>query len=129
LGIYLLSFIGVRTGLPYIVFYLLILGFGFALFSSPNSNAIMSSVERRYFGVASGTLGTMRVIGQMLSMGVAMMIFSIVIGNVRITPGLYPLFIKSAKIALAISGTLCFFGIFSSLARGRIRDQGAADIS
>lgn len=120
-AIYLLSFIGNSTGLPFIVFNLLILGFGFALFSSPNTNAVMSSVERRYFGVASGALSTMRVIGQMLSMGVSLMIFSIIIGKVRITPELYPLFLRSVKIALVINGTLCLIGIFSSLARGRMR--------
>ncbi len=123
LGIFLLSFIGDNTGLPYIVVDLLIIGFGFAFFSSPNTNAVMSSVEKRYLGIASGTLGTMRVIGQALSMGVIMMIFSIIIGKVRITPELYPQFLESAKIALAIMGTLCFIGIFSSLARGKVRTE------
>jgi EmrB/QacA subfamily drug resistance transporter len=125
LGTYLLSFIGEHTGLTYIVINLIILGFGFAFFSSPNTNAVMSSVERRYFGLASGTLGTIRLIGQMLSMGMAMMILSIVIGKVRITPDLYPLFLKSLKITLVIGGTLCFVGIFSSLARGRVRPHSA----
>ena len=62
-GIYLLS--------------LVVCGIGFGLFSSPNTNAIMSSVEKRYYGVASGMNGTMRIVGQMLSMGIAMMIFSL----------------------------------------------------
>jgi len=124
LGIFLLSLIEVKTGLPYIVFDLLLIGFGFALFSSPNVNAVMSSVEKRYFGIASGMLGTMRVIGQALSMGVIMMIFSIIIGKAQITPELYPNFLKSAKIALTIMGTLCFIGIFSSLARGKVRGEG-----
>ncbi len=122
-AIYLLSFIGDKTGLSYIVFALLLLGFGFALFSSPNTNAVMSSVEKRYYGVASGTIGTMRLIGQMFSMGMAMMIFSILIGKVSITPVLYPLFLKSVKIALIINGTLCFIGIFLSLARGKVQRQ------
>jgi len=122
-AIYLLSFIGDQTGLPYIIFTLLFLGFGFALFSSPNTNAVMSSVEKRYYGVASGTIGTMRLIGQMFSMGMAMMIFSIIIGKVSITPKLYPLFLRSVKIALVINGTLCFIGIFLSLARGKVQRQ------
>jgi EmrB/QacA subfamily drug resistance transporter len=121
LGIFLLSFIGDNTGLPYIVFDLLLIGFGFALFSSPNVNAVMSSVEKRYLGIASGTLGTMRVVGQALSMGIIMMIFSIIIGKTQITPQLYPYFLESAKIALTIMGSLCFIGIFSSLARGKVR--------
>ena len=68
LGLILLAFLGEGTTLAFIVAALIILGFGFALFSSPNTNAIISSVDRRLYGVASGTLGTMRLSGQMLSM-------------------------------------------------------------
>jgi EmrB/QacA subfamily drug resistance transporter len=120
-AIYLLSFLTAKTDLIFIIFSLLLLGFGFALFSSPNTNAIMSSVEKRYYGVASGTTGTMRLVGQMFSMGMAMMIFSLFIGKVTIVPELYPLFLKSVKTALVINGTLCFFGIFFSLARGKVQ--------
>jgi EmrB/QacA subfamily drug resistance transporter len=126
-AIYLLSFIVEKTGLAHIIFTLLLLGLGFALFSSPNTNAVMSSVEKRYYGVASGTVGTMRLIGQMFSMGMAMMIFSILIGKVNIVPGLYPLFLKSVRIALVINGTLCFIGIFLSLARGKVQRQSPGD--
>ncbi|MFH1487507.1 MAG: MFS transporter, partial [Pseudomonadota bacterium] len=119
--IYLLSFLGDQTGLTYIIANLLVLGFGFALFSSPNSNAVMSSVEKRYYGVASGTLGTMRVIGQMLSMAVVMMVFSIIMGKVRITPEHYPFLVRSEHIIFTINGSLCFIAIFLSLARGRVR--------
>jgi hypothetical protein len=51
------------------------------------------------------------------------MIFSMIIGKVRITPEVYPLFLRSVKIALGISGALCFVGIFTSLARGRVSPQ------
>ncbi len=66
------------------------MGIGFGLFSSPNSNAIMSSVEKRHLGVASGVVGTMRMIGQMLSMGIAMMLIAIFIGKQTINPSTYP---------------------------------------
>ena len=72
LGLVLLIALNARTGLPYIIASLLILGFGFALFSSPNMNAIMSSVDRRFFGIASASVGTMRLLGQMLSMGLSL---------------------------------------------------------
>ncbi|MEW6187512.1 MAG: MFS transporter [Thermodesulfobacteriota bacterium] len=121
LAIFLLSLISSDSGLPYIIFSLLFLGFGFALFSSPNTNAVMSSVEKVYYGVASGMVGTMRLVGQMFSMGMAMMIFAVLIGKVAITPALYPQFLKGVKTALVINATLCFLGIFFSLARGRIQ--------
>jgi len=100
---------------------LILLGFGLALFSSPNTNAVMSSVERRLYGVASATLGTMRLTGQMLSMGIAMLIFAIYIGKVQITPQYYSLFLTSIKTAFIIFAVLCFVGIFASLARGKVR--------
>ncbi|MBW1709851.1 MAG: MFS transporter [Deltaproteobacteria bacterium] len=121
IGLFLLAFISAETSLAYIAAVLIFNGFGFALFSSPNTNAVMSSVEKRFYGVAASMLGTMRLVGMMLSMGVAMMIFAIFIGKTQITPELYPMFLKSAKIAFVIFGVLCVFGIFSSLARGKVR--------
>ncbi|MEE9564776.1 MAG: MFS transporter [Candidatus Hydrothermarchaeaceae archaeon] len=121
MGLFLFTFLNENTPLGSILTSLVLLGFGFALFSSPNTNAVMGSVEKRYYGVASATLGTMRLTGQVLSMGIAMMIFAIYIGRVQITPEYYPLFLKSMKLAFAIFAVLCFGGIFASLARGRTR--------
>lgn len=121
MGLFLFTFLNENTPLGSILTSLVLLGFGFALFSSPNTNAVMGSVEKKYYGVASATLGTMRLTGQVLSMGIAMMIFAIYIGRVQITPEYYPLFLKSMKSAFAIFAVLCFGGIFASLARGRTR--------
>ncbi|HSQ34375.1 MAG TPA: MFS transporter, partial [Candidatus Binatia bacterium] len=91
------------------------------LFSSPNTNAVMGSVEKKYYGVAAATLSTMRMIGQMLSMGIATLVFSLLIGKAQITPSSYPLFLKSVKTAFVIFSALCGAGFFFSLARGRVR--------
>jgi MFS family permease len=64
-GLVLLTFLDSNTGLVFVLISLVILGLGFGLFSSPNTNAVMSSVEKRFYGVASGMLGTMRLTGQM----------------------------------------------------------------
>ena len=63
----------------------------------------------------------MRLTGQMLSMGIVMLIFAIFIGKVQITPEYYSLFLSGMKTAFIIFTVLCFGGIFLSLARGRIR--------
>jgi EmrB/QacA subfamily drug resistance transporter len=118
-GLVMLTFLGNDTGLQYILISLAILGLGFGFFSSPNTNAVMSSVERKFYGVASGTLGTMRLTGQAFSMGMALLLFALYIGRVQITPEYYPLFLKSMKLAFSISAALCFAGIFASIARGR----------
>jgi EmrB/QacA subfamily drug resistance transporter len=116
----LLPFIFLNAQTPFwaIILYLAILGCGFGLFSSPNVNAIMSAVERKSYGVASATLGTMRLIGQTLSMGIATLIFALYLGQVAITPEVYPQFMASLKPAFAVFAVLCFVGVFASLARG-----------
>ncbi|MBL7174375.1 MAG: MFS transporter [Desulfobacteraceae bacterium] len=120
-GLFLLTFLEMDTSLVYIVGCLVLLGFGFALFSSPNTNAILSSVEKRFFGLASGTVGTMRALGMMVSMGIATVVFSIFIGRIHITPEHYPVLIKSIKVAFVIFAIFCFGGIFASLVRGKLR--------
>lgn len=123
LGLFMLAWIGKNTSLTYITSNLLILGFGFAMFSSPNMNAIMSSVEKRYLGIASGTVATMRLIGQMSSMAITMVLFAMVIGHVEIVPENYPQFIRCVNLSFSIFAFLCIAGIFFSLSRGKLRGQ------
>ncbi len=123
LGLFSLAFLNQNTSLELIISSLVVLGLGFAFFSSPNTNAVMSSVEKKFLGVASGTIATMRMVGQMLSMGIAMLLFALYIGRVQIMPQNYPLFSKSVKVAFIIFASLCFLGIFASLARGRREDK------
>jgi len=120
-GLFLFVWLNSQSGLWYIVPALMLVGFGFALFSSPNTNAVMGSVEKKYYGVASATLGTMRMVGQMLSMAIATLVFSLFIGRVRITPAGYPLFLTSMRVSFLIFFVLCGCGVFLSLARGRMR--------
>ncbi len=120
-GLSIFTLLADTTPLSLIIISLILIGFSFALFSSPNANAIMSSVEKKFYGVASATLGTMRLIGQMLSMGIALMVFAVYLGEAQITPSFYPLFLKSVKTAFIIFAILCFIGIFASLARGKLR--------
>ena len=103
---------------------MVLLGLGFALFSSPNMNAIMGSVDKRFFGIASASVGTMRLLGQMLSMGIVTLIFALFIGRAQITPEYYPMLLNSTKIMFAVSTCLCICGIFFSLYRGRLRPEG-----
>ena len=98
-GLFFLVFISDATPLWYILGALVLIGAGFGFFTSPNTNAIMSAVEKKYYGVASGIVGTMRLLGQMLSMGIATMIFAIVIGHVEITYEYYPAVTLSVRYA------------------------------
>ncbi len=111
-----------------IVCNLLFLGFGFALFSSPNMNAIMSSVDKRHLGIASGSAATMRLLGQVFSMGIVTMMVAVFMGDRQIVPDNYPLLLKSVRYCFVFFSLLCACGIFASLARGPVNriasDQG-----
>jgi MFS family permease len=120
-GLFPFSFLRENSSLAFILTNLIVLGFGFAFFSSPNTNAIMSSVDKRFYGLASGSVGTMRLMGMMISMGIATLVFALYIGRIQITPEHYPAFIKSVRVAFTIFSILCIGGVFASLARGNIR--------
>lgn len=120
IGLLFLSFLSSETNLFIIYTALLILGLGFALFSSPNTNAVMNSVEKRFYGVASGILGASRTIGQTLSMGITSVILVIFMGNIRISSENHPNFLIGLKAAFITFTILCFIGVFASLARGKV---------
>jgi MFS family permease len=123
-GLVLLNFVDQDISLYYIIGCLVFLGFGFALFSSPNTNAIMSSVERRIYGVASAVVGTMRQLGMMFSMGIVMMIMALQLGQAEIETVNIEAFVGSMKTAFTVFAVMCFGGIFASLARGKMNRAG-----
>lgn len=116
-GLIMFCFIGAATPAWVIIILMLLMGIGFGLFSSPNSNAIMSSVERKHLGIASGVVGTMRMVGQMMSMGIAMMLISLYLGKRPVDTSTYPDFINAMRTAFLIFSALSVAGIFASLAR------------
>jgi MFS family permease len=113
-----------ESSVPFVVFCLCFLGFGLALFSSPNTNAVMGSVDKTAYGVAAAMLGTMRLTGQMLSMGIAMLVFSLTMGNAAVTPAVKMPFLEAMHTAFILFTCLSFFGIFASLARGKPEAAG-----
>lgn len=120
IGLVAFIFIGEETSIIFIVLMLMMLGLGFALFSSPNTNAVMSSVKPNEYGTASATLGTMRLVGQTMSMGITLMIFALIMGEsnrqLTNTSGL----LTSIHFSFLTFAILCFLGIFFSLKRGKI---------
>jgi EmrB/QacA subfamily drug resistance transporter len=120
-GLSVFIFLSVETPLVFIIGSLALMGLGLAFFVSPNTNAVMSSAPKTAYAVASATLGTMRQLGMVLSMGVAMMMFALYMGSVQITLDNYRAFQESMRASFIIFAVLCFAGIFASLARGRVR--------
>ena len=122
-GLIMLSFLREDSGISYLVVILAIVGFGFGMFSSPNTNAIMGSVDKKYLGIASATVGTMRLTGQMMSMGIATLILQVFIGNNPISIQNSAEFLTSMRTTFIVFVFLCIVGLFSSLARGKPKNS------
>ncbi len=118
-GLFMLIFIGENTEMVYIIAALVVLGAGFGFFSSPNTSAVMGAVERRQYGVAASTLGTMRLVGQMFSLGIALLLFALIIGRIPISAAVQDEFLTSLRIAFGLFTALCVGGVFASMARGK----------
>ncbi|MBN1863176.1 MAG: MFS transporter, partial [Dehalococcoidales bacterium] len=126
-GLALFTSLGKDTSWSFIIGGLVTIGAGFGFFTSPNTNAIMSSVKQRFYGVASATLATMRQIGMMFSVGIAMLLLALYLGRVEITPQYHPLFLQSTRTAFTIFTVLCSVGIFASMARGNTRKKNPSE--
>lgn len=119
-GLLTLSRLSQETSLNNILMNLVLLGLGFSVFSSPNMNAIMNSVEKTDYGFASGVAGSMRLLGQTLSMGMAQLVFALFLGAAHLTPENYPIFMSSIKLAFLLFCVICAVGILPSMARGKV---------
>ena len=117
LGVLFFAGINETTSFGVIIAGLSVLGAGLALFSSPNTNAVMGSVERKFYSVAAATLATMRLAGQTFSMALVMLLFSVFIGREKLGPENHAQLIKCFNLAVYAFAAMAFAGIFTSLKR------------
>lgn len=119
----LLGFVFLRPDSPVWMLIILqaVMGLGTAIFVSPNNNAIMSSVQPKFYGLASSTMATMRLIGQAMSMAVVTMIISAFIGHAAFSSATVPELVSSMHTLFLVFTILCVLGVFASLARGPVR--------
>jgi len=122
IGLLMLALLNGISSTIYLVTALVITGLGFSLFSSPNTNAIMSAVEKRYYGSASGSIATMRVLGQLGSMILVTLVFALIIGQVEIQPANYHNLQQAIHVCFMIAAALCLPGFILSLVRGRMHN-------
>jgi MFS family permease len=120
LGLASFTMLGFETPYWQILIALCALGLGYAFFSGPNQSAIMSSVERKDVGVASASVGSMRVIGQALSIALATMILAVVVGRQVFTAADSPELLTAIRISYGIMAFLSVLSVFASLARGDV---------
>ncbi len=102
-ALFSMTFIGATTPLRTLELELALLGLGFALFISPNTNIIMSSVEPRHHGVASAVVAVARLVGQSTSMALMALVQAASPGVLAATRSAMALFSAIALAAAALS--------------------------
>ena len=123
LGLVYLAFISPSSPISHIIAALIFLGTGYGFFSSPNMNAIMGSVEKKYYGLASSATATMRTLGNTTSMAIATLIFALLIGKTQIRPESYAALLSSIHWCFMISTVLCTIGVWASVSRGKLQRE------
>ena len=116
-GLLGLALLGASAPLPWVVLFLVLLGCGLGLFSTPNTTIIMGSVEREQYGLASSLLATMRNTGMMLSMGIVMIVFALYMGTSAITPDVSTGFLASMHVIFLVFFVLTILGAIISLGK------------
>jgi len=113
-----------------IIMSLSIIGIGFGLFTAPNTNSVMGSVEKKDLSLASGILGTVRFTGQIFSIVISSIIISRAVprkelilmfaGYMGSFGYINPLdFTSAVKSVVLISSILSFLASFTSLMKNR----------
>ena len=107
---------------------LAVVGVGFGLFSAPNTNSVMGSVDRELSGMAAGTLGTMRFVGQLMSIALTGALLASAMPHSALL-GLFSgaaasssatdagAFLSGLRTIMWVSGALSLAGVVTSLVR------------
>ncbi|MGA2663635.1 MAG: MFS transporter [Nitrososphaerales archaeon] len=129
LAFFLLSLLGLRSSELEILLPFMLLGAGHALFSSPNTNSVMSSVPASQLGIASGAMGTVRSAAQ--SLGVAVMggvvaaalpvgaFAALNEGTAIVSGNIGQLYVLGMQRAFLLAAGISAAGIVTSLVRGK----------
>ena len=116
-GTLMFVFVSADTSLPYIIAALMITGVGMALFSSPNTNAILSCVEKKDYGAANSVVNTMRSIGQTLSMVIVTIIVTLMLPGMQLEAAGKDNLVSVINVSFIVFAAMCFAGVFLSLKR------------
>jgi len=119
ISLLLFVFIGLETPVYLTAMNLALLGAGFGLFATPNSNALMGSVEKRFYGMASSSLASMRLCGQSISMALATLVLSRYAGSVPLPQATPEQLSAGIRIAFAVFAAVCVLGVVSAIKRQR----------
>jgi MFS family permease len=113
------AFLGETTPLPVLLLVLVVVGLGFGFFSTPNTTAIMASIDKKYYGIASSMIATMRTLGMLAAMTLITVLLALFLGNRPVTLETGTLFLDTMRTAMIVFTLLGLAGIFCSIGRTR----------
>lgn len=113
----LFAFLPERSSLFRIMGTLALSGIGFALFTSPNTNAVMASVDKSDYGIASSVLATMRSIGHTTSMAIVTLVVELKLAGGSLAGAEPQEVMSTLHMCFYIFTGLCIAGIFIALRR------------
>ena len=119
----ILTFLTKDTPLYLVVLAMILQGIGMGLFSSPNMNAIMSSVPPKDAPTASASQATMRTIGQTMSLGLLTLVFAWIMGSLELAPQYASMIVQASQTICGICTVACLIAIFASLVGVKSKDE------
>lgn len=119
-GIFMFVFTTAQLHILYVIAALSVIGVGFALFSSPNTNAVMGCVDKKNYSVASSILATSRSIGHTVSMAIVSSVVAVTVGNITLASASADSIVSAMRISFIIFTVLCIAGVFCSISRREI---------
>jgi MFS family permease len=119
----ILTFLTGKTPLYMVIIAMILQGIGMGLFSSPNMNAIMSSVPPKDAPTASASQATMRTIGQTMSLGLLTLVFAWIMGSLELAPQYAGMIVQASQIICGICTAACLLAIFASLVGVKSKDK------
>ena len=119
----ILTFLTDKTPLYMVIIAMILQGIGMGLFSSPNMNAIMSSVPPKDAPTASASQATMRTIGQTMSLGLLTLVFAWIMGSLELAPQYAGMIVQASQIICGICTVACLLAIFASLVGVKSKDK------
>jgi len=114
---------GMKVDIITISLMLGVTGTGYAFFSSPNKNAVMSSVKAEFQGEASGIANTFEQTGNIVSISIATLIITAYAGTSEITAENLPQFIESMHVIFLIMAALGTITAIICFIRGDLRKR------
>lgn len=119
----ILIFLDSNTPLYLIIIAMVLQGIGMGLFTTPNTNAIMSSVPPKETSNASAAQSAMRTIGQSMSLGLLTLVFAWIMGSLKLSAQYSDLIIQSSQLICLICTVICIIAVFASLVGIRSNDS------